>query len=80
MRSRQGSSHQRDIPDYGRLANAEACDETTGVDGAEVTIDTADHEDGDSDGPEGAEETDGPDSANAIANHESTAIKLEHSR
>lgn len=56
-----------DGPDDGCLADAEASNEAAGVDGAEVAVDAANHEDDDSDDPEEAQDAGGVDAADAVA-------------
>ena len=60
-----------DGTDDGGLTDAQTGDEATRVDGAEVAVHAADHEDDDADGPEGAEEAGGPDTTDAITDDES---------
>lgn len=60
----------RHSPDDGSLANAEAGDEAPGIDGAQVPVGAADHEDGDAHDPEHAEEARGHDAADAVAHDE----------
>lgn len=55
--------------DNGGLTDSQASDETTCVDGAEVTV--VAEKDGDTDDPDNAELSCGPDTTNAIADQES---------
>ena len=58
-----------------RLADTEASDEAASIDGAQVSIDTSNHEDDDADDPERAEDAGCLDSTDPIANQEGTVGK-----
>ena len=55
------------------LSNTETTDESTSVDGTEVSVDTANHEDDNTKSPKGAKNTSSPDTTDAITDQESAA-------
>ena len=58
------------LPHDRGLPHAKTCNEPACINGADVAIDTAHHEDGDSEKPEKAEEPRGHDAADAVAHEE----------
>lgn len=60
------------LPNDRRLTNTETTDEATSIDGSKVSVDTADHEDDNTESPDGAEDSSSPDTSNTITNEEST--------
>lgn len=59
------------LPNDRCLTNTETTDEATSIDGSKVTVDTADHEDDNTESPDGAEESSSPNTSNTITNDES---------
>lgn len=71
------------LPNDWCLANTETSDETTGVDGSETSLGTTNHEDGNTESPENAEEASSPDATDAITDEESTTsllVDVTHNR
>ena len=60
------------------LSNTETTDEATSVDGTEVSVDTANHEDDNTKSPKGAKNTSSPNTTNAITDQESAAKVSNH--
>lgn len=61
------------VPNNRRLSDAETGNEAAGVNGAQVAIHAADHEDDDAKNPEQAEEARGLDTSDSVANDKGTA-------
>ena len=64
-----------DSPNDWSLSDTETSDEATSVDSTKVTIDTANHEDGNTQSPDGTEEACCPNTTDAITNQECTVSK-----
>ena len=67
-----GGSNLSDVDrsHYRSLSNTKTTDESTSVDGTEVSVDTADHEDDNTKSPKGAENTSSPNTTDAITDQE----------
>lgn len=60
------------------LSNTETTDESTSVDGTEVSVDTANHEDDNTKSPKGAKNTSSPNTTDTITDQESAAKVSNH--
>lgn len=59
-----------------RLANAQSGNKAASINSTQVALCSADHEDGDTDSPDHAEEAGSPDTSDAIADHESAVATV----
>lgn len=72
----RGDLGEVDRSNNGRHADTKTTDEATSVDTTKISVDTGDHEDGNTNGPNRSQNTGSPDTSDAITDHECTVSKI----